>query len=153
MRLNNTTTIWTAGMKMMNIWSKQKSRYKLTKSNKILFILIFIWIMKKVTELTVNAFKNWENLKLSNTQTVTKDWISRFYLHGNEIAVLRRDCWQLKIWDCGWESNTTKERLNWILSVLNFGYIYQKNWTWYYVSRKWIESKWTGFEEIDINFN
>ena len=55
-------------------------------------------------------------------------------LHGNRIAFRYNDPERtLSISNCGWFSNTTKERLNAIPGVS----INQKNWEWYLNGEKW----------------
>ena len=54
------------------------------------------------------------------------------YLHGNHIASLDTATNALTIKDGGWQSNTTKSRLNALLDefVPSMG-IFQKDWVWY----------------------
>ena len=88
--------------------------------------------MRAITKDAVNAFKNWKNFKRSNTE-IEQNWgFTFFYLHGNCIASYNKIENKLKIASCGWETTTTKERLNWILHAFNLGGIFQKNWTWFY---------------------
>lgn len=58
------------------------------------------------------------------------------YLHGNAIA--RHGDRGLEITNAGWESNTTKERLNGLPGVS----INQKDFQWYLNGKKW-EGGWT----------
>ena len=53
-------------------------------------------------------------------------------LHGNTIAILN-ELNELFITNCGWFTNTTKERLNALPNVC----IYQKNWIWYLNGKEW----------------
>ena len=56
---------------------------------------------------------------------------STVYLHGNKIAVVGDDF--VQIFDGGWQSNTTKSRLNAILSehgIAGEG-VFQKNFNWF----------------------
>ena len=55
----------------------------------------------------VHGNKNWSS---GNTQVVTNDGVSTVYLHGNKIALI--DDNTVTIFDGGWQSNTTKSRLN-----------------------------------------
>lgn len=94
--------------------------------------------MRHITNLSCNAFKNQKNFRLSNSEVVTKEdeksIVTRYFLHWNEIATLynRKTWWkQLFISNCGYETNVTKERLNWILSEFWLWWIYQKNFTRY----------------------
>ena len=55
--------------------------------------------------------REWKN---GNTVVQTsQDGISRVFLHGNQIAEVG-DTW-IQIWDGGWQTVTTKSRLNAIL--------------------------------------
>lgn len=86
--------------------------------------------MRKITKEAVNAFFSGVYYKKDNTEVKHNEGMSFFYLHGNCIATLKKD--ELYLSHCGWSSNTTKERMNGILSNLNIKPIYQKNWNWYY---------------------
>ena len=87
--------------------------------------------MRKITEEAVNKFINKEAFKSGNTQVTIHKETAYFYLHGNNIAILDNE--ELFISTCGWETTTTKERLNGILlKVLGSKYqIRQKNFIWY----------------------
>lgn len=66
--------------------------------------------MRNIIKLAVSAFYKRENFSQSNTTVkVEADKVTMF-LHGNPIAIQYDDC--LVISTCGWNSNTTKERLN-----------------------------------------
>jgi len=94
--------------------------------------------MRKITEQAVNAFKAGGNFKGSNTIVETRQDETFLYLHGNMIAhsytvkEKEGEVQKLFISTCGWESNTTKERLNGVLSAFNLPTIYQENWTWFF---------------------
>lgn len=51
------------------------------------------------------------------------------YLHGNQIA--KKDANGVTLYDCGWNTPTTKERLNGILRRMGLPLIYQKKGVWY----------------------
>ena len=84
--------------------------------------------MKKITKLAVNAFVNGREFSLDNTKVLKIDGNMYFYLYGNCIAELSKKT--LCISTCGYETNTTKERLNGILYALNLGSIQKKNFRW-----------------------
>lgn len=86
--------------------------------------------MRKVTQLTTNAFFRGQNLSLSNTVVKQTKEFAEMYLHWNLIAVLDKAKNILLLSDCGRQSNTTKERLNGLLWGMS-EWITQKNWTWY----------------------
>ena len=77
----------------------------------------------------IQADKNWSS---GNTQVVTNDGVSTVYLHGNKIAMV--DDTSLTIFDGGWQSNTTKSRLNAIINEFCNAFtdgIFQKDFAWY----------------------
>ena len=56
------------------------------------------------------------------------------FLHGNHIATLCKISMDLRIFDGGWQSNTTKSRLNALLEEFADSYrVIQKDFTWYVV--------------------
>ena len=95
--------------------------------------------MRKITKEAVNAFENGHNMNKQNMSVEHRlDWdgsdkvaISEMRLHGNLIA--RTVNGTLFIDNCGWATNTTKERLNGLEGVS----IHQKDWQWYLNGRAW----------------
>jgi hypothetical protein len=83
--------------------------------------------MRKVTLSVVSAFLAGNKLTVSNTSTDG----AALYLHGNKIAEKKEG--DIYITNCGWFSNTTKERLNAIPNVS----IQQKAGEWYLNGIKW----------------
>ncbi len=69
--------------------------------------------------------------KSANTEVVNTDGISSVFLHGNKIAEIGDNF--LRLFDGGWQSNTTKSRLNAILRVhgMDGEGIFQKQWQWF----------------------
>ena len=54
------------------------------------------------------------------------------FLHGNHIASVDTATNQLQIFDGGWQSNTTKSRLNALLDEFADGArVFQKNYIWF----------------------
>ena len=56
------------------------------------------------------------------------------YLHGHRIAEYKHSDSSLKVNNCGYETNTTKSRLNVLIDFVCGGVnngIYQKNWNWF----------------------
>ena len=89
--------------------------------------------MRKIEQQMNNAISNNKNWQSGNT-SVTFDpetYESTVRLHGNTIAVVGDDF--VQIFDGGWQSNTTKSRLNAILKEhgIKGECVYQKNWNWY----------------------
>lgn len=91
--------------------------------------------MRKITRQAVDALLTHTPLYMSNTQvqlSVT-DGDTRMYLHGNLIAKHTSDG-KLMVRDAGWQTMTTKERLN----GLGAG-IYQKDFVWYIGDTAWCD--------------
>lgn len=87
--------------------------------------------MRKVTQKAVQSFRNNVNFKQGNTKVERLGNETRLYLHNNLIA--KRNPKGLFITNAGWQSNTTKERLNALPNVS----IQQKNWQWYLNGKEW----------------
>ncbi len=85
--------------------------------------------MRQITENAARAFLNRYSFKQSNTQVVATANEVLLYLHDNLIA--KGGNGQLSITSAGWETNTTKERLNGLLSMINQPLIYQRDFVWY----------------------
>ena len=89
--------------------------------------------MRKIEREMNNAISNNLNWQSGNT-SVTFDPEtneSTVFLHGNKIAVVGDDF--VQIFDGGYQSNTTKSRLNAILSehgIKGEG-VFQRDWKWY----------------------
>ena len=88
--------------------------------------------MRQITRESVNAFMTRKEFNNQNTKvsTLKNKWYLK--LHNNIIAVLHPDN-TLMITNSGWQSNTTKERLN-ALQGVN---IVQKNFVWYLNGTEW----------------
>ena len=87
--------------------------------------------MRKIERLMNAAISEGKDWKNANTEVVNIDGVSKVYLHGNLIAEV--DDNGLKLYDGGWQSNTTKSRLNAILSehgIAGEG-VFQKQWEWF----------------------
>lgn len=87
---------------------------------------------RKITQQAVNAFLAGGNFKGSNTEVVTEDGYSYMYLFGNNIAI-KSDTGGIAIRNCGYKTNTTKERLNALPGVR----INQKAGVWYLNGKEW----------------
>ena len=85
-----------------------------------------------------NAVKNKIAWSKANTCTTFDSAIENcfIYLHGNHIATLDTATHALTIKDGGWQSVTTKSRLNALLDEFapSMG-IFQKDWVWYLSDR------------------
>jgi hypothetical protein len=81
--------------------------------------------MRKITRKAVTALQRRKNFSSGNTAIKVIGDTATMYLHGNAIARLTNG--KLEVSHCGWQTNTTRERLN----GLNGVSIYQKNFIWY----------------------
>ena len=88
--------------------------------------------MRKIEHQMVNAIigkaKDW---KSGNTKVCTNsEGYTHVYLHNNHIATISDV--GVTLYDGGWQSNTTKSRLNAILFAFNGGWsVFQKNFEWF----------------------
>ena len=89
--------------------------------------------MRQIEKDMNNAVKNKIAWSKSNTCTTFSSDLKEcfIYLHGNHIATVTTNTVQL--FDGGYQSNTTKSRLNAILDEFNYGArVFQKHWEWYF---------------------
>jgi len=87
--------------------------------------------MRKIESQMNAAIQNDKNWSSGNTQVVTNDGVSTVYLHGNKIAMV--DDTTVTVFDGGWQSNTTKSRLNALCDefcIAGEG-VFQKDFLWY----------------------
>ena len=80
------------------------------------------------------AISNRGNWSSSNTQVSYNENTncSSVYLHGHQIATFDHNIKAVKLSSCGWQTNTTKSRLNAILDEVKWGCkVFQKNWNWF----------------------
>ena len=98
-------------------------------------------VMRKIEQEMNSAIRYRRNFSKANTSVrcfktngITTD--VDVFLHGNHIASLDTATNQLTIKDGGWQSVTTKSRLNALLDefVPSMG-IFQKDWVWYLSDR------------------
>ena len=88
--------------------------------------------MRKIESQMVAAINSNKNWKSGNTEVRTDDAnISRVFLHGNHIATVTDD--DMMIMDGGWQSNTTKSRLNALCDAFCIAGegVFQSNFAWY----------------------
>ena len=97
--------------------------------------------MRKITIESNEAFLNSTPFKKQNmevrvlaTENNSPCWVGLFY-HGNMIAErhINKRVNKLKITNCGYFTNTTKERLNALPNVN----LYQKKGVWYLNEKAW----------------
>jgi hypothetical protein len=92
---------------------------------------------RKITIESVDKFLSKETFRKSNMSVDEVNGVYRLKLHGNTIATIDQFN-MLSISNAGWQSNTTKERLNGIPHV----HIKQKNYQWYLNGVEW-NGEWT----------
>jgi hypothetical protein len=104
--------------------------------------------MRKITRQSADAFANLLPFKQGNTNvtgcgaTEIREWYLK--LHNNLIAKQILFVNELWITDAGWQTVTTKERLNGVLDRLTFGWgLFQKKGEWYLTDGD-VTVKWTG---------
>jgi hypothetical protein len=89
--------------------------------------------MRQITKQSINAFNNSFTFSKSNMLVRIFNDVVKLQYHGNTIAIKNRITNKISITNCGWFSNTTKERLN-ALEGVN---IQQKNFVWYLNGNEW----------------
>ena len=103
--------------------------------------------MRKITKESVLALLNgteFNKQNMSVTRNRHDSGCITMRLHGNTIAQKIGDTIRLK--DGGWQTNTTKERLNGILELIGSDLrVKQKDFAWYVVSFN--DSRITPFED------
>ena len=92
------------------------------------------FIMRLIEKQMNFAISNKANWGKSNTQVVYNESTncSQVYLHGHQIASVDHNTQAVKLDSCGYETVTTKSRLNAILDEVKYGAkVFQKNFTWF----------------------
>jgi hypothetical protein len=87
--------------------------------------------MRKIESQIIAAIKDSKNLKVSNSEVISNTNQSEVYLHGNLIFRIG-ETW-VELFDGGWQTKTTKSRLNALLSAFGIGgeRIFQKKGEWF----------------------
>ena len=94
-----------------------------------LFLLFPFKTMRKIEQQMNEAILNRKDFRKDNTEVITISDCSFVYLHGNHIATVGKT---LDICDAGWQTVTTKSRLNALLNEFAEGcYLFQKNFDWF----------------------
>jgi len=90
--------------------------------------------MRKITKQSIQAFYNDKPFNRQNMSVEVLPNVTVLKLHGNPIAYRYNDPQRtLSITNAGWDTVTTKERLN----ALNGVKIVQKDFEWYLNGVKW----------------
>ena len=90
--------------------------------------------MRKIEQQMNSALLRRANWTNSNTSVQYNELTncSQVLLHGHQIATLDHHSNALKLSSCGWQTVTTKSRLNALLSEFKYGCkVFQKNFDWY----------------------
>ena len=77
---------------------------------------------------------------------------SSIYLHGHQIATFDHNLKAVKLSSCGYETVTTKSRLNAILEEVKYGCkVLQKNFNWFVKYNDQTASFWDGMILVDAD--
>tara|TARA_B100001250_G_scaffold351227_1_gene323280 strand:+ start:86 stop:436 length:351 start_codon:yes stop_codon:yes gene_type:complete len=90
--------------------------------------------MRKIERAMNSAVISKTNWSKSNTTVCYNDAsnCSTVSLHGHQIATVDHNTKAVKLDSCGYETVTTKSRLNALLSEVMYGAkVFQKNWNWF----------------------
>ena len=106
--------------------------------------------MRKIERQMNQAIRSGNNFTSSNTAVRHGfDNEADVYLHGNHIATVKSNSIIIK--DGGWQSNTTKSRLNALLDEFSYGMrVFQKNYEWF-VSYKNVKEDFVSGMELAID--
>ena len=126
--------------------------------------VLFYWYIIKVinTEHQMRQIERQMNFALSNKGNWSKDNTrvefnestncSTVFLHGHSIATYDHALKAVKISSCGYETVTTKSRLNAILQEVKPGCgIFQKRFDWFVSFRDDVKDFWDGMILVDAD--
>ena len=107
--------------------------------------------MRLIEQQMIDAIKQRKDWKKDNTRIETINYndtyvCSNVYLHDNLIGVVGTN--QVEVYDGGWQSNTTKSRLNAIIKGLCAGFacsVYQHKFEWFITDNKFIHQFENGY--------
>ena len=108
--------------------------------------------MRKLERQMNFAISNKGNWSGSNTQVTYNNSTncSSIYLHGHLIATFDHNLRAVKLDSCGYETVTTKSRLNAILEEVKYGCkVFQKNFNWFVSYNNQTASFWDGMILMD----
>ena len=110
--------------------------------------------MRKIERQMNFAISNKADWSSSNTRVEynNNSNCSSVYLHGHQIAPFDHNLKAVKLDSCGYETVTTKSRLNAILSEVKTGCkVFQKNFVWFVNYNKQTLMFWDGMILVDAN--
>ena len=108
--------------------------------------------MRKIEQQMNRAIVNKNCWQSSNTSVTFNPSTncSQVYLHGHQIATFDHNTQAVKLDSCGYETVTTKSRLNAILEEVKYGAkVFQKQWNWFVSYHNATESFFDGMILID----
>ena len=74
------------------------------------------------------------------------------YLHGNHIATYNHVTKELALFDGGWQTVTTKSRLNALCNEFATGFsVFQKNWDWFVSDFKNVKKEFVSNTIVNYN--
>ena len=103
--------------------------------------------MRKIEQQMNRAIANRTDWSSSNTRVEFNDSTncSSVFLHGHNIATVDHSTNAVKLSSCGWQTVTTKSRLNAILSEVKYGCsVFQKQFDWYLSTNNQTVDFWDG---------
>ena len=103
--------------------------------------------MRKIEQQMNRAIANRTDWSSSNTRVEFNDstTCSSVFLHGHNIATVDHSTNAVKVSSCGWQTVTTKSRLNAILSEVKYGCsVFQKQFDWYLSTNNQTVDFWDG---------
>ena len=110
--------------------------------------------MRKIERQMNFAVSNKGNWAGSNTSVSynSNTNCSSIYLHGHLIATVDHNLKAVKLSSCGYQTVTTKSRLNALLQEVKYGCrVFQKNWDWFFKYNDEVASFWDGMILIDAD--
>ena len=110
--------------------------------------------MRKIEQQMNTAISNKVDWSSSNTRVEynNNSNCSSVYLHGHQIATFSHELKAVKLSSCGWQTNTTKSRLNAILEEVKYGCkVFQKNFVWFVQYNKQTLMFWDGMILLDTD--
>ena len=103
--------------------------------------------MRKIEQQMNRAIANKADWSSSNTRVEYNNNTncSSIYLHGHQIATYDHNNQAVKLSSCGWQTVTTKSRLNAILDEVKYGCrVFQKQFDWYLQTNNQTVDFWDG---------
>ena len=110
--------------------------------------------MRKLERQMNFAISNKSDWSGSNTQVTYNNSTncSSIHLHGHLIATFDHNLRAVKLDSCGYETVTTKSRLNAILEEVKYGCkVFQKNFNWFVKYNDQVASFWDGMILLDAD--